>query len=282
MRRSRSRLGLRRLVSLAGVGLLIGLVLYVGLVRAGLVRSPFAPVVRGDIALARSDRPGLRVLFVGNSFTARNSMPALVHRLAAGDSGAQPIFAVQFTGPGSSLRRVSHDDALTALLREVRWNVVVLEEQSQIPSLPLERRRAEMVPFARALHERITAAGARTLLFMTWGYRDGDRANVSGDTFAAMQERLQDGYGDLARRLAAPIAPVGLAWAEALRREPDFELWAGDGKHPSASGSYLTACVFYALLSGRDPSRSGFTAGMGDEARFLQGVAADVVAGRVG
>jgi hypothetical protein len=268
-------------VACAAVGLVLALLLYVGLIHAGVLRSPLSPLPRGDVALARGDRPGLRVLFVGNSFTARNDMPALVHRLAAADRGAPAIFAVQFTAAGSTLRRAAHDDELSELLREIRWNVVVLQEQSQIPSFSWARRRSDMLPYARRLNERIEAAGARTLLFMTWGYRDGDRANVADDTFAAMQARLLDGYSDVGRELSAPVAPVGLVWAEALRREPELELWAGDGKHPSEAGSFLTACVFYALLSGRDPSRSGFTAGLGEEGRFLQRVAADVLARRV-
>jgi hypothetical protein len=81
----------------------------------------------------------------------------------------------------------------------------------------------------------------------------------------------------MGERLLAPVAPVGLAWAEALRRQPALDLWSHDGHHPGAPGSYLAACVFYAMLSGRDPSRSTFTADLEPaEARFLQQVATDV------
>ena len=83
------------------------------------------------------------------------------------------------------------------------------------------------------------------------------------------------------QRCRHAVAPVGRAWAEALRREPGLELWDGDGMHPSRLGSYLTACVFYAILTGRDPAASGFTAGIApSEARSLQQVAADVVGPR--
>jgi hypothetical protein len=61
--------------------------LYVGLAKSGLIRSPFFPRVDGDLALAKSDKPGLRVLFVGNSFTYYHSMPELVHELAEHDAG---------------------------------------------------------------------------------------------------------------------------------------------------------------------------------------------------
>ena len=74
----------------------------------------------------------MRVLFVGNSFTASNSMPELVGRLAAGDEGAKPIFAVRYAAPGWSLRAASEDGALTSLSRDVDWDVVVLQEKSWV------------------------------------------------------------------------------------------------------------------------------------------------------
>jgi hypothetical protein len=259
-----------RLAVVTAAGFALGLSLYVALVKADLLRGPFDPVASGDIALARSERTGLRVLFVGNSLTAGNSMPALVHELAAGDDGARPIFAVQYAAGNWTLRHASEDDGLRELLNEVRWDVVVLQENSRLASFSPEYLE-DMYPSARALDRSIRSVRARTVLFMTWGFRGGG--------FEAMQAHLAWSYSKLAAELDAALAPVGLAWAVALERDPDLELWTGDGRHPSPSGSYLAACVFYALLSGRDPSASAFTAGLEpSEARFLQDVAADVVA----
>jgi hypothetical protein len=265
---------LSRTFFLAVAGVVLGFALYSGLVHIGLARSLLAPNLRGDIALARSDRPGLRVLFVGNSFTFRNSLPALVHELAAGDPGAPPIFAVEYAAGGWSLHQANRDDGLDKLLRDVDWDVVVLQEKSWLLSLPEEQWRRETYPAAQALHEKIAAAGARTVLFMTWGYVRGDRLHQPHDTYAAMQARLADGYSKLGSELGAQVAPAGLAWAEALRREPSLDLWAGDGQHPGRLGSYLAACVFYAMLSRREPPQSGFTAGIQRaQARLLQQVA---------
>jgi len=266
-----------RLLACAVAGLVLGLTIYSGLVHVGLARSLLAPTLRGDLALARSDRPGLRVLFVGNSFTFENSLPALVHDLAAADPGATPIYSVEYAAPGWSLRQADKDGGLTKLLRDVKWDVVVLQEKSWLLSLSEDQWRRTTYPFARDLHEKIAASGARTLLFMTWGYALGDRWNVPHDTYAEMQVRLTEGYSKLGAELGARVAPAGLAWAEALRREPGLELWADDGHHPGRSGSYLAACLFYAALTGRDPARSRFTAGIeARQARFLQQVAESV------
>jgi hypothetical protein len=268
---------LRRLLACAIVGLTLGIALYAGLVRAGFARNPFAPVAHGDLELARSNRAGLRVLFVGNSFTFENSLPRLVHKLAAADPGRPPIYSVEYALPGWTLEQASHDRGLERLLADVHWDVVVLQEQSQLLSFPEEQWQRETYPYAHKLDDEIRAAGAQTLLFMTWGYRLGDRRNYAHDTYSAMQARLESGYTQLGNELPATVEPVGRAWAEALRRDPDLQLWADDGKHPSLLGSYLAACVFYATLSRRDRSRSRFTAGLNPaEARFLQSVAAEV------
>jgi hypothetical protein len=276
-----SRAGLGRAVRRIVAGLALGILLYAGLVAAGAIRSPFAPAAGGELALARSDRHGLRVLFVGNSFTFENAMPELVEQLSRAGEGGQPLLVVQYTAGGWTLADFSRDDGLTNLLKKAPWNVVVLQEQSQLPSFSADQRSRELDPFATDLQRKITSAGARTMLFMTWGYKYGDRQNLPADTFAAMQARLEVGYSELAARLPGDLAPVGRAWAEALRRDPTLDLWASDGKHPNRAGSYLAACVFYATLSHRDPIGNAFTAGLHQpEARFLQTVASDVVAGR--
>jgi hypothetical protein len=49
------------------------------------------------------------------------------------------------------------------------------------------------------------------------------------------------------------LVPVGPAWEAAMQARPDIQLYASDGIHPSALGVYLTACVFYASLTGESP-----------------------------
>jgi uncharacterized protein DUF4886 len=254
----------------------VGIVLWVAAIQAGIVRNPLDPVIRGDIELARSDRPGMRVLFVGNSFTFHNSLPKLVRRLAEADRGSKRIFAVQYAASNWKLKSAADDDGLDRLLLEVDWDVLVLQEHSLKLSFSPEYRREQTDPHARAIIAR--AGGARALLFMTWGYKNGDRSSVPGDSYLGMQQRLAYNYRDLGEEVGAEVAPVGLAWAEALERRPGIDLWWRDGRHPGKRGSYLAGCVFYAVLSGRDPSGNEFTGGLDvGEARFLQHVARDVV-----
>ena len=253
---------------------MLGVSLYAGLVKVGLARSPFAPVAAGDLAFARSAKPGLRVLFVGNSFTFRNDLPELVQRLSG---RRHRIVAVSFTAGGWQLRNFAANRELDRLLHEVRWDVVVLQEQSQIPSFDAEYRAREFEPYVRSLADKIAGVGARPLLFQTWGYRLGDRRNLPHDTFAGMQARLAWGYAEAARAARASVAPAGAAWAAALSQRPQLDLWVDDGKHPNRKGSYLAACVFYATLTTGNPIGNDFTDGLSTaDARFFQRVAWNV------
>ena len=260
-----------RATLVVSAGLLLGVSIYAALIGVGLVRSPLAPVAAGDLELARSNHQGLRVLFVGNSLTFENDLPGLVQKLGGGRTR---IFAGSFTAPGWQLSQFADDHRLERLLHDVRWDVVVLQEQSQIPSFPEEDRAREFTPSVEKLADEIRRSGAQPLLFETWAHRTGDRRNVSGDTYAAMQERVVAGDLEAARAARTAIAPVGEAWKAALERRPQLGLWSSDGTHPSRAGSYLAACVFYAMLTRRSPVGNPFTAGLQPSlARFLQRVA---------
>ena len=267
---------LLRLIAVLLAGLLLGVAAFAALVALGVVRNPLDPVIGGDIALARSGRPGQRVLFVGNSLTYYHDMPGMVGRLAAADPGPKPLIVVSYTRGAARLSDFAGDGGLGRLLHEVRWDDVVLQEQSKIPSLPPAERAQQMDPAARTLNARITAIGARTLLFMTAGYEHG---NGSGDSYQAMQLRLYQGYAAVGSEIGADVVPAGVAWEQAHLRQPDLGLWSRDGTHPSTAGSYLDACMFYAALTGRSPVGNRYTAGLDpSQARFLQQVAAGATA----
>jgi hypothetical protein len=237
-------------------GIVAGASLYVGFIKAGVLPNPFAPVLQGDLRAARSDRPGVRVLFVGNSLTYYHGMPQMVERLAAGDPGTEPLFAVSYTRPGWTLEGAAADERLARLIREIQWDALVLQEQTDRASASESRLKYRTVPYAEELRRPIEARGARTVLYMTW----------SGSH-----------ESDLVQLLALPVAPVASAWREAHWRRPELQLLESDGHHPNVAGSYLAACVFYATLTGRDPTWSSYTGGLARaDARFLQRVAADV------
>ena len=274
-RRGLSRRGLRRAFGRLSVLIVVAVAVYVGLAKAGVIRTALFPVTRGDVELARSEESGLRVLFVGNSFTFYNDMPHMLHELAAEDPGAPPIFAVERTRNSWTLHGASDDKGLDSLLDDVEWDDVVLQERSWYLSESAESWLRETYPYADELRRKIEAGGSQGVLFETWGYRNG---MGRGDSYDWMQGRLSKGSTKLADMLGMDVAPVGNAWYTAHVERPELDLWDGDGRHPSRAGSYLAACTFYAKLTGHDPTHSRFTADLDPSvARYLQETAYRVV-----
>ena len=191
---------------------------------------------------------------MGNCLTWYNGMTQMIQGSPTATRAPRRCSWSATPRTGRRCSGFSGERRLSDLIAGVRWDDVVLQEQSELLSFTQPQYEQTTVPYARTLTARIAADGARTVLEMTWGYRQGDPQNFAGDTYSAMQARLEQGYGELGRELDAPVAPVGLAWRAALWQRPGLDLWA-DGRHPNRAGSYLTACVLYAELSGPRSAR---------------------------
>jgi hypothetical protein len=213
----------------------------------------------------------LQALFIGNSYVFFNNLPQMFARLA--ESAGNSVHAEMVATGGWTLEQHAASEETMDKIASRRWDYVILQEQSVLPSILTEREKLTY-PAARALDKAITDQGARTVLMMTWGRRDGLPEAGFAD-FAAMQEQLAAGYNAIGTELGAIVAPVGLAWQRAVGQRPGIALWDSDGSHPAPAGSYLAACVFYAALLGESPEGLDYHADLSpDEAHFLQAVAA--------
>jgi len=217
----------------------------------------------------------VRILLIGNSYTA-GTRAAL--NLLLKDSKAE---ATYITPGGCTLEKHLGNAATTDVVRTIKWDVVVLQEQSQMPSLPGEFRESFDAGAAK-LAALVKASGARPVLYMTWGRRDGDKKNpeVNPD-YATMQDRLSEGYRTAGAANGMLVAPVGEAWRRAWAADATLgaALYKKDGSHPSAKGAYLSACVLHAVIFGGDamalPQGKGVTA---EEAALLRKCAQEAVA----
>ena len=207
----------------------------------------------------------MRVLFIGNSFTARNDLPGLVARLAA--AGGHKLDHQLISAGGASLRMHWNRGEAARVIRETPLDVVVLQEQSTLP-IKNARRFHENVGL---FHQTIAERGARTALYLTWARRSAPES----------QRALTEAYEAIGRELSATVIPAGIAWERVLQEHPGIVLHDPDGSHPSLAGSYLAACVFYATLFGENPE--GLDGGPGElpsaDAALLQAAAWSVVSG---
>lgn len=162
------------------------------------------------------------------------------------------------------------------LINSKKWNFVVLQEQSQIPSVA-QARTQTMYPAARKLVQKIKDSGATPIFFVTWAHRGGWPENGMID-YESMQAQINYGYMTIAQELTVPIAPVGESWLRAVDQYPDLILWQADGSHPSEQGTYLTACVFYAVIFHESPNGLDYRVGLSKEnATMLQSIASSTV-----
>jgi hypothetical protein len=131
----------------------------------------------------------------------------------------------------------------------------------------------------------IDAAHARTVLYETWPRHPSSRLYRKHPTvhsFGQMAERLDRAYAELAHDTDAALAKVGGAFERALASDPELTLWGPDGSHPTLSGSFLTACVLYATITGEDPRLASYAPpGISPErALRIKAIAAETALGK--
>ncbi|HPQ39077.1 MAG TPA: hypothetical protein PLV45_01775 [bacterium] len=217
------------------------------------------------------------VLFLGNSYTAVNNLPQIFIDLAA--SGGKDVETDANTPGGHTLYGHSQNTTSLDKIAQGEWEFVVLQEQSQYPTIDYYRVNF-MYPGARVLDQQIRAVGAETLFFMTWGREYGGKQVIGGHAspefsdYYDMQNALRTAYFGIALELAARMAPVGMAWQTARTMNFPSDLWAADHSHPTYQGSYLAACVFYAVIFNESPVGLSFIGSLSPEqAAFLQAAA---------
>jgi len=219
-----------------------------------------------------SSEPALRVLFIGNSYTYVNDLPGTFTELAC--SGGRKVETGMQARPGWALDDHANSAQTLDVLEHKTWDIVVLQDQSEVPALEYERTH-RMVPSGRFLVRKVRERAARPVFFQTWGHRDG-LPSAGLANYQAMQSQLDLGYRVLADELKVPVAPVGDAWSKAVAQSPPLSLWQDDGSHPTPQGTYLAACVFYAVLLDQSPEGLSYRAGLPEStAHSLQSLAAD-------
>jgi hypothetical protein len=236
-----------------------------GVLLAGLVMGCGGPAA-----------PTIRVLFIGNSYTSENDLPRLFADLSR--AGGHPVAVDMVAVGGATLAQHLGGADAPARIAAQTWDIVVLQEQSVLPALA-GQRATEMYPAVRQLVRLARNAGARPMLLLTWGRRDGLR-DAGFSSFVGMQAQLTKGYLGIANELGVAVAPAGEVWRRVVASDAGLKLWQEDGSHPSLVGSYLTACVLYAAIYGESPVGLAAPSEVSREkADLLQQLARDVAIG---
>jgi hypothetical protein len=180
--------------------------------------------------------PPLRVLFIGNSQTSTNNLPAFVAAIARATNGPR-VESLMIAPSSVTLENDWFDGRAIKALGDARWDAVVMQ---QGPSIVPENR-TRLCVYSRLFADAARRKGAWPYLLMVWPRAQGGLAAVV------------DAYASAAKNAQATLLPAGPAWAAARRRDPNLPLYAFDGAHPSPLGTYLAAVVVYAGLTETAP-----------------------------
>ncbi|MBM3265486.1 MAG: SGNH/GDSL hydrolase family protein [candidate division Zixibacteria bacterium] len=180
----------------------------------------------------------MNLLFIGNSFTARNDLPHLVGQLA--QACGQSVQHSLIWAGGASLRMHWNKGDAQKAIQQTRYDYVVLQEQSTLAIKNPERMHENI----RLFDSVIKASGAKTALYLTWARQNAPET----------QRLITDAYVAIGKMLDATLFPVGMAWERFLLTYPSLPLHDKDQSHPTPAGSYLAACVMLACLFDQNPT----------------------------
>lgn len=213
------------------------------------------------------------VLFIGNSYTYVNDLPGTFRQLAL--SKGDSVFTDMSAPGGYTFEQHTTNATTLSKISQQSWNYVVLQEQSQKPAFPQSQVQQEVYPYATTLDSLIHANDSctETVFYMTWGRKNGDASNCANYppicTYAGMQQSLRESYLAMGQMNNATVSPVGMAWKKIIADSLSFNLYQTDESHPSVYGTYLTACVFYAMLFQQSPVGANFYSTIPDTTAIL-------------
>jgi hypothetical protein len=220
------------------------------------------------------DEEGLRVLFIGNSYTYTNDLPGMVESMAIASS--IPVSITSLTHGGYFVAsHLMHPE--TAELLGQGFDVVVINGEPFEPLLAYE-------VFEYGVETVVNMAGdARIVLYQTWPRHPTNPELIElGLTVEEMWAGLEQGYYQVSLTVDAEIATVGAAWMYVLEHETWINLYSADGNHPSYAGSYLAACVIFGVIFDETCTTNGWEpAGFPPEQRDRLRIVADTINGKL-
>jgi hypothetical protein len=220
----------------------------------------------------------LRALFIGNSYMGVNNLPQMVQDLS--NSLGDVLIYDSNTPGGQTFQMQAANPVNYQKMAAQEWDYIILQGQSQEPSFPFDQVNSQTLPYAVQLADSAKAIQpcSQVNYFMTWGRQNGDPQWDSINTFDKMNTRLRDAYLRIADSANAAVSPVGVAWKYVRDNYPVINLYQQDGSHPSLTGSYLAACIFYSSLYHKPSTGSTYNPGIDlADALLMQQIASSIV-----
>ena len=173
----------------------------------------------------------LRILFIGNSHTYMNDLPACVKALAREEGYSCDVTMLAHGGWYLSQHVKEPQTKFNVMYGD--YDYIVLQEHSH----PFDR-----IDDYRSAVKTISAwadkAGSRIVIYGTWARKD-DKAS---------QDYMNKVNRDIADKNGAILAPVGEHWWSYIDARPDLELYDEDGAHASRAGTEFAAKIIWTAI----------------------------------
>lgn len=175
----------------------------------------------------------LRLLFIGNSHTYVNSLPAIVAEKAREEGFACEVTMIAHGG--WFLEQHAKEPDVPFNIRHGHYDYVILQEHAH-PFGPVEKFHNAV----RTINEWIKEAKSTPVIYATWAQK----------TEPFLQEMMSKAHQEIAEEIGALLAPVGDTWWQYIGEHPEEELYYTDGQHASLKGSTLAAEVIWKTIKG--------------------------------
>ena len=216
----------------------------------------------GSVELDKSKT--YKILFIGNSYTYYNNMPARyfgeIMQAAGYKVKIMSLTKGGWTLLNSSNARDELGSKVDSILKNQEFDFVVLQEQSMTPAVNI----GSFYNAVKRLDNKIRESGATPVLYATWGRKQGSGdLTAYGLTAETMTWKLSAVYEHMGETHDIPVAHVGLAFWDIVQNERRVNLFDTDLSHPNAAGSYLAALTIFARITGVDPTTVDYEGGVG-------------------
>jgi hypothetical protein len=173
-----------------------------------------------------------KILFVGNSLTYTNDLPALVTALAK--TKGHPVQTETLAYPNYALEDHWNDGQLQKMIAKEKYDFVIVQ---QGPSSQADGR-AMLLDYGKRIKDLCDKNNSKLVFFMVWPAK----ANLH------MMDGVIKNHTDAAIETNSILCPVGKVWKEHFAATGDYSYYGPDEFHPSLAGSQVAAKVIVESL----------------------------------
>ena len=170
----------------------------------------------------------MRTLFIGNSHTYYNDMPAIFKEICSENGVDMQVTMLTKGGMGFDYHAENEQTRFNILFGD--YDFVILQHVAH----PMGEFEV-MQEAADKIMSWIRQTSAIPCYFMTWAEEYNEQ----------FQKEMSSRYRKLAERHNCLVAPIGEKWWERIHEDPSVDLYFKDRRHASPAGSKLAAQVIF-------------------------------------